>query len=52
MYENDIIVTNEKKDGGAQNIAIPSLDNMDIGQVPNVNPTPTINNVIPQEKPT
>jgi len=50
--ENDIIVTNEKKDGGALNVAIPSLDNMDVGLVPNVNPTPTMNNVIPLEKPT
>ena len=50
--QNDIIVTNDKKDVGAQNVAIPSLDNLDVGHVPDVNPTPTIKNVIPLEKPT
>ena len=49
---NDIIVNNEKKDSGAKNVAIPSLDNMDVGLVPDVNPTPTMKNVIPLEKPT
>ena len=59
IAENDILVSDLKADGGIENVAIPnvntaipSLDNLDVGVVPQVNPTPTIKNVIPLNEPT